>query len=79
MAFCFQSVLNAMSSCYSVLDVFRIIPLVKALHSVVFLSACQLPRLNVKLKIEITTYGLFNKLNIKASDVLIISWLHCAQ
>ena len=40
----------AMSSCSSVLDVFRIIPLVKALHSVVFLTAWQLPRLKRQIE-----------------------------
>ena len=39
-----------MSSCVSVLDVFRIIPLVKAIHAVVFLTACQLPRLKGEIE-----------------------------
>ena len=39
-----------MSSCFSVLDVFRIISLVKAHYSVVFLTACQLPRLKGEIE-----------------------------
>ena len=39
-----------MSSCFSVLVVFRIIPLVKAFHSVVFLTAYQLLRLKGEIE-----------------------------
>ena len=49
-AFCLKSLLNAMSACFSVLDVFRIIPLVKAFHAVVFLTTCQLPRLKSQIE-----------------------------